>query len=241
MNRPDPPLLTLDGLAVGYGRQAVLANLDLRLPRGSFTALLGANGSGKSTLIRTLLGILPPLAGRLEYPPVDGRAPVLGYVPQRESLDPIYLLSGLEVVLMGLCGRVRPGRFLRGADRDRARRCLEQAGAEALAARPFAEVSGGQKQRVLIARALVTEPDFLVLDEPTSGIDLAAKQAIMDLLRRLHAERGLALLMASHDLPVVRRYAQRAVWLRAGRLVEGPVAELLGPGHGEAVLDLELH
>ena len=89
-------LLTLNHLAVGYGRQEVLPDVNLRLPRGSFTGLLGANGSGKSTLIKTILGIIPPLSGRVEFASVNGRPHVLGYTPQRDSLDPIFLLSSLD-------------------------------------------------------------------------------------------------------------------------------------------------
>lgn len=240
MNPTAQSLLELEDLAVGYGRQPVLEHLNLRLPRSGFTGLLGANGSGKSTLIRTFLGILPPLAGRIHFVPVDGRTPILGYVPQRESLDPIYLLSSLEIVLMGVCGRVKPGRFLRAADRTLAHACLEQTGAESLASRRFSELSGGQKQRVLIARALAAQPDFLLLDEPTSGIDATAKLAIMDLLRRLHTEQRLTILMASHDLPVVREYAEQAVWLHSGRLDQGPVADLLGNPHLGDFLNLDL-
>src|SRR5437870_1409102 len=104
--------LSLDHVAVGYDRRVVLPDVDLTLMRGSFVGLLGANGSGKSTLIKTILGIIPPLEGQMVFTRVDGREPVLGYVPQRESLDPIYLLSSFEVVLMGVCGRVGPGRSI---------------------------------------------------------------------------------------------------------------------------------
>lgn len=240
MNEPDASILTLDSVAVGYDRHAVLSNVNLAFKRGSFTGLLGANGSGKSTLIRTILGIVPPLAGRMEFKPVEGRESVLGYVPQRESLDPIFLLSSFEVVLMGVCGRVRPGRWIGKDERDWARHCLQQTGAAELGRMQFSELSGGQKQRVLIARALAARPDFLLLDEPTSGIDVTVKQAIMELLRRIHQEQRQTILMASHDFPVVRQYVQHVVWLRDGKILEGPPAELLARDKMEAILDLEM-
>ena len=239
MNEPDASILTLDSVAVGYDRHAVLSDVKLAFKRGSFTGLLGANGSGKSTLIKTILGIIPPLAGRMEFKPVDGREAVLGYVPQRESLDPIFLLSSFEVVLMGVCGRVRPGRWIGKGERDWARHCLEQTGAAELGRLQFSELSGGQKQRVLIARALAARPDFLLLDEPTSGIDVAVKQSIMQLLQRIHQEQRKTILMSSHDLPVVRQYVQQVVWLREGRILEGPPGELLSRDKMEAMLDLE--
>jgi len=241
MTAPAKTLLSLDGLTVGHGRQPVLEDLSLRFAAGTFTGLLGANGSGKTTLLKTMLGILKPLAGRIEFTPVDGREPVLGYAPQHESLDPIYLLSSFEVVLMGVCGRVKPGRFISQSERDWARHCLERTGAGELSRLQFSELSGGQKQRVLIARALAAKPDFLLLDEPTAGIDASVKQSILDLLRQLHEEQRHTILMASHDLPAVRQYAQRAIWLRQGKALEGPAAELLAPESVEAILDLETH
>ncbi|MBM3839553.1 MAG: metal ABC transporter ATP-binding protein [Verrucomicrobia bacterium] len=240
MDDREDAFLTLEGLAVGYGRQPVLENVNLRFPQGCFYGLLGANGSGKSTLIRTLLGIIPPLSGRMVFRPMNGLHPVLGYVPQRESLDPIFLLSSYEVVLMGVCGRVGPGRFIDKSERAWAHQCLEQTGAADLSGKQFSELSGGQKQRVLIARALATKPDFLLLDEPTSGIDVAVKQSIMELLQRIHAEQRQTILMASHDLPVVRQYIPHVIWLRPGQILEGPAAELLARDQMEALLELEM-
>lgn len=235
------PFLTLEHVTVGYGRRTVLPDVTLELPRGSFAGLVGANGSGKSTLIKTILGIIPPVAGRVAFATVDGRPPVLGYTPQRDALDPIYLLSSFEVVLMGACGRVGPGRRLNAAERAWAHECLEEAGADHLSHRLFGELSGGQKQRVLMARALATRPDFLLLDEPTSGIDTAARQAIMDVLRRIHRQHRLTILLASHDLPAVRAYVEEVVWLHDSRVLHGPVSELLTPEKIEEILDLEMH
>jgi len=237
----DELLLTLDHVAVGYGRQVVLPDVTLSLRRGSFTGLLGANGSGKSTLIKTILGILPPLSGRLQFASAGGRPHVLGYTPQRDSLDPIFLLSSFEVVLMGTCGRVRPGRRISHAEKEWAHQCLRETGADHLSRKLFSELSGGQKQRVLIARALVTKPDFLLLDEPTAGIDAAARQAIMDVLKGIHEQQQLTILMASHDLPIVRAYAQRVIWLHQGSVLQGSVSELLTAEKIEEILDLEMH
>jgi manganese/zinc/iron transport system ATP- binding protein len=232
--------LLLRGVTIGYDQSPVLAGIDLRLPQGSFTALLGANGTGKTTLLRTLLGIIPPLSGSIEFPAYLTRPAIFGYVPQRETLDPIYLLSSLEVVLMGAFGRVGPGRFPGRHERLLARECLAATGADSLAAKPFAELSGGQKQRVLIARALLAQPDILFLDEPTAGIDPASAREILALLSQLSRERGLTLLMVSHDLPAVRRTVERVIWLHQGRVLEGPVQELLGRENLENLLACEL-
>ena len=233
-------LLTLDGLTVGYGSQAVLENINLTLQTGSFTGLLGTNGSGKSTLIKTILGIIPPLSGRVAFENSGGRVPVLGYVPQREALDPIFLLSSFEVVLMGACGRVGPGRFVGRAEREWAHGCLRETGVDDLSRRRFAQLSGGQRQRVLIARALATKPDLLLLDEPAAGIDANATQAIMELLRRLHEEHRLTILMVNHDLTAVRKSVGQVIWLHQGKVLFGPVAELLSREKIEEIMELEL-
>lgn len=235
----DDWLLSLEGVAVGYDRHAVLRDVQMRLARGSFTGLLGANGSGKSTLIKTIIGVIPPLAGKIHFAHDDGKVPVLGYVPQREALDSIFLLSSLEVVLMGCCGRVGPGRFFGKEDREWARQCLLMAGAGDLRGRRFSELSGGQKQRVLIARALAARPDFLLLDEPTAGIDATAAQAIMELLRRIHVEQKLTLLLVNHDLVAMRKYVEQVVWLHEGRLTQGTAGELLTRDKLEEMLKLQ--
>lgn len=232
-------VLSLAGVAVGYDRHVVLRDVQMQVARGSFTGLLGANGSGKSTLIKTIIGVLPPLAGKIHFARMDGKAPVLGYVPQREALDSIFLLSSREVVLMGCCGRVGPGRFLGGAEREQAQWCLQSTGAGDLSRRRFSELSGGQKQRVLIARALAAKPDFLLLDEPTAGLDAAAAQAIMELLRRIHVEQKLTLLMVNHDLVALRKYVGQVIWLQEGRVTQGTAGELLARDKLEEMLKLQ--
>lgn len=241
MKVTDALVLVLDHAAVGYGRRVVLQEVNLRLARGSFTGLVGANGSGKSTLLKTILNILPPLAGQMKFVPIEGRLPVLGYMPQRESLDPIYLLSSFEVVLMGVCGRVGPGRLIGKTEREWARQCLAETGAAELGRKLFSELSGGQKQRVLLARALATKADFFLLDEPTAGIDAATTQPILELLRKIHAEGGRTILMASHDLATVRQYAQQALWLHQGQLLQGRAVDLLSRQSIEQIMDVELH
>jgi ABC-type Mn2+/Zn2+ transport system ATPase subunit len=234
------PILSLEHVAVGYGRQVVLPDVNIRLRRGSFTGLLGANGSGKSTLLRTILDIIPPLSGRVEFAPIDGRAPVLGYMPQKESLDPVYPLSCFEIVLMAACSRVGPARRMNKAERELAHQCLAETGASHLALKLFSELSGGQKQRVLMARALATKPDFLLLDEPTAGIDTTTTRSVMDVLKQIHQQYQHTILLVSHDLTIVRQYAQEVIWLHEGKVVHGPVNELLTAEKIDELLSLQL-
>jgi ABC-type Mn2+/Zn2+ transport system ATPase subunit len=236
----EKPLLILDRLAVGYESQVVLGDVNFALQAGSITGLLGTNGSGKSTLLKTILGILPPVSGRVVFGESNGHAPILGYVPQREALDPVFLLSSFEVVLMGACGRVGPGRFVGRGERGWAHHCLREVGADDLSRQQFSQLSGGQRQRVLIARALATRPDLLLLDEPTAGIDANATQAILELLCHLHGEHRLAILMVNHDLTAVRKTVEQVLWLHQGKVLFGPVAELLSREKIEEIMELEL-
>ena len=233
-------LIKLQDLAIGYNGQPILSGISLTIDRGSFTAILGANGSGKSTLLKTLLGLQPPVAGRIHVARSAGAPPVFGYVPQFLQFDPLFLLTGFEVALMGVFGRIGPGRWIPRSERAFVRKCLQATGADGFARQRFAELSGGQKQRVLIARALATRPDVLVLDEPTAGVDAAATQALLAFISQLHREEKLTILLVTHDLALVRQHAQGVIWLRQGQVLSGTAAELLRPEHLAEVFDLEV-
>jgi len=222
---------------VGYRSRPIFLGLNQEIQRGSFRAILGENGSGKSTLLKTVAGILPPLRGRVEY---GNGARVIGYVPQKEQLDALYLFSARDVALMGACRTVGPGRPLGKSARERALQMLELTGALEFKDRLFAQLSGGQKQRTLIARALMTDPQVLILDEPTAGVDHAACESILQLLVQLHRERQLTILLVTHDLPLVRRYVTTAMWVRDGKIIEGAAAELLAPKRVGELLGIEL-
>ena len=220
-------LITLDNLSIGYNGQPVLSGISVSIARASFTAILGANGSGKSTLLKTLLGLLPPIAGRIDTAASTGAPLVFGYVPQSNQFDPIYLLTGFDVALMGTYGRVRPGRFIPSSERAFTRECLRVVGAEEFAHQRFAKLSGGQKQRVLIARALATRPDVLVLDEPTAGVDTAATRAVLEFISQIRQEKQITVLLATHDFAVVRHHAQQVLWFHQGKMHHGTADELL--------------
>jgi len=181
----NPPIITLDNLAIGYDGQAVLSGISLAIARDSFTALLGANGAGKSTLLKTLLGLQPVVSGEIRLHSPTGTKPIFGYVPQAIQFDPLYPLTGFDVALMGTFQRVGPMQFPSRAEKDFVHECLKATAADEFAKKKFSQLSGGQKQRVLIARALATKPDILVLDEPTAGVDVAATHS---LLGKKHSE-----------------------------------------------------
>jgi len=236
----DDAVIKLSDLAIGYDRRALASGLSFELKRGSFTGLLGSNGSGKTTLIKTLLGIIPPVAGRIESSSSNEGRLRIGYVPQRETLDPVYLFSAFEVAQMGLYGEFGPLRRLKAEARERVAKALDRVGAAGFSHRRFSELSGGQMQRVLIARALVSHPELLVLDEPTAGIDADAAKAVGELLAELHKKSGITILMVNHELHWMRQLATELIWLRDGEAVQGGVDELLSPERIEQMLQLQM-
>ena len=221
-------LLTLRQVSLGYGGRPVLDRISFTVERGEFLALLGPNGAGKTTLLRGMLGLIPVQAGQITYG-FDRRATPPGYVPQRDTLDPIFPLSVREVVLMGTYARRVPLRPISQRQRQLAATCLTHVGLAHLAEQPFWALSGGQKQRVLIARALAVEPELLLLDEPTAGIDPGAAAAIMALIARLNYERGLTVVLVSHHLRLVRSLVRSVIWVEEGRATKGPAEAMLAP------------
>ena len=203
-------LLSTDGLVVGHEGAAILPPLSMTIAAGELWAVIGANGSGKSTFVRTALGLVPPVAGKVEARP-DLR---LAYVPQQSALDAIFPISVFDFVLMGLQG---PGNVtLLGATARhgaRAAAALDEAGARALARRQLRDLSGGQRQRVLIARALATDADLMFLDEPTTALDAAAEHEVLQLIETLRAKRGAAVVMVTHLVEDGLERADRALLL----------------------------
>jgi ABC-type Mn2+/Zn2+ transport system ATPase subunit len=222
-------VIRLANVTLGYDHTPVLAGVSFAIERGEFAALLGPNGAGKTTLFRGMLGLIPVLGGRIEYG-FDRTLRPPGYVPQRESLDPIFPLTAYEVALMGTYARLAPLRPIGRRRRRFATQCLAQVGLAELAGQPFWALSGGQKQRVLIARALAAEPDVLLLDEPTAGIDPGAEAQIMEVIARLHRDHGLTVVLVSHHLRMVATLVGSVIWVENGTATKGTVADMLAPG-----------
>ncbi len=216
-------LLRLTKASFGYAGKPTVAGIDLVIGAGDFVGIVGPNGGGKTTMFRGILGLLPPLVGRVER-----LTSAVGYVPQRESLDAVFPVTAEEVVQMGAFGRLNRMRRLSHEDKALALESLERVGLVEQRRASFSALSGGQRQRVLIARALMVRPKLLLLDEPTSGVDRSAQSRILDLLVGLN-EQGMAILLVSHQLLMVRDTVRRVVWVYDGRVEHGDPAEMLKP------------
>jgi zinc transport system ATP-binding protein len=223
----------LDRVSVRYGEVVALEDVDLAVDAGDFLGVIGPNGSGKTTLTRVMLGLLAPAVGQVR---LFGRSPAafrqwgrLGYVPQRVNLDTGLPATVEEVVTTGLVSSLGVLGRVRASDRSRVRGALDRVAMAEHAGRRIADLSAGQQQRVLIARALVSAPELLVLDEPTGGIDPEAQSSFYGLLRHLNREQGVTLVLVSHDIAVVAHEVTKVACLNRRLVYHGPPADVMTP------------
>jgi zinc transport system ATP-binding protein len=229
-----PPALQVDTVSFSYRDQPVLDCVSLEVAAGEFVALAGANGSGKSTLVRIVLGLLAADHGTVSLlgePPRRLRERWrVGYVPQRPAAVELLPATVTDVVAAGRLARRGWWRRLGAADREAIDRALDAVALRELAGRPLSELSGGQRQRAFIAKALVTEPDLLVLDEPTAGVDADSQRRFRDALVDLRG-RGGAVVLVSHELGAVADDLDRVLLMRQGKIgFDGPPGDLAASG-----------
>lgn len=228
---PTKPIVLLEGVTCGYERDVVLRDVTLRVGEGEFVGLLGPSGAGKTTLLRTLLGATNIHAGRVVVdgvPVHQGRRPRAGYVPQLETVDWNFPVTVEEVVLMGRAADGGLFPWTRRRDREAAREMMERLGIGHLARRHIRELSGGQQQRVFLARALVSSPRLLLLDEPTSGVDIKTRDDILHLLDELN-HQGVTVIMTTHELNAVAAHLPWVVCVNGRIIAEGPPSEVFTP------------
>jgi len=224
-------VLETHALSRRFGGLAAVDAVSIACRHGEVHAVIGPNGAGKSTLINLLSGDLEPSQGTVR---LFGRTPKqlnggwqrVGYVPQTAHIDVRFPIRVFDLVLMGRYGRIglirRPG----PGDREATWRALERAGIADLARRPIGRLSGGQRQRALVARALATEPELLLLDEPTTGVDVGATEGLFDLLTALH-QQGVTILVVSHDVGVVAQHVDQVVCVSRRLIAHGRPEEVL--------------
>jgi len=228
-------MLEVQSLSVAYGSRAVLKNISFDLPPGNILAVIGPNGAGKTTLIRALTGITPLSAGqifvhgrRLNQLSVAERARWIAVVPQARNLPPAF--SAWETVLLGRTPHLNWLGQVSEKDEAITRQAMARTQTLELAARPVGELSGGEQQRLLLARALAQAAPILLLDEPTSHLDLQFQLTLLDQVRSLANEEKLSVLVVLHDLNLAARYADRVALLVQGEVrALGPTRDVLTP------------
>ncbi len=199
--------LSADAVSVSYGSDVALSEVTLAIKQGEFIGLVGQNGSGKTTLLRVLLGLLKPTKGTS----TRHQSTIIGYVPQRGQLyNGIVPISAIEVVKLGSKGNV-----------DVAQKALQEVGMGGIQNRNFCDLSGGQQQRVIIAKALASGANVLILDEPTTGVDEVSQSEFYTLLKKLHKENR-TIVMVSHDVDSVIKLVSRVVCLNRSIVYDGP-------------------
>ena len=226
-----PLAVELRGVSFAYGNQApTLRSVDLAVEPGEFVAIAGPNGGGKTTLLRLTLGLERAAAGEVllfgEPAATFSRRERLAYLPQRQRLETSAPATVREVVSAGrlaTAGLLGP---LRALDRTRVEEAIARVGLERQASTPISRLSGGQQQRALLAKALAGEPELLVLDEPTTGVDTEAQEALAAFLDRLHRELGVTILYVSHEFGAVERFVERLVLVRGGIVFDGSPSAL---------------
>jgi iron complex transport system ATP-binding protein len=240
-----PALLEVSGLTVGYRERTVGSDIGFAIAAGEVLCLLGPNGGGKTTLLKTILGLVRPLGGRIAIAGDDvalwsprQRALAIGYVPQ--SGAGAFPFTVREMVLMGRTAHIGPFSSPSAADHDAADAAIDQLGIAKLADRDWLRISGGERQLALIARALAQAPRLLLLDEPTASLDFGNQLRVLQQIRRL-AERGLAVLFTTHHPEQAFASADRVAMLHEGKLVRlGAPADVITPDSMRLVYDVEV-
>lgn len=224
------PIIELKEVTAGYEGQRVLSNVNLRIMPGDFVGLLGPSGSGKTTLLRTILGATNLYQGEVTVHGVATarKRPQAGYVPQLETIDWNFPVTVEEVVMMGRTMNNPLFPWNNGRDKKLAREMMERLGISHLVKRHIRELSGGQQQRVFLARALVSSPSLLLLDEPTSGVDIKTRDEVMHLLHDLN-HQGITVIMTTHEINAVAVHLPWLVCLNGHILAEGPPSQVITP------------
>ena len=217
------PVIRAEQLTLGYRGRPIVRELSFEIRRGESLGIVGPNGCGKTTLLRATLGLLKPWSGTATL----DRSLALSYVPQRDRIDVILPVTAIEVVLMGRATRSGPLWRPKPVDREVARHALASLGAEHLRGQLFRTLSGGEQQRVLLAKALAAEPDVLILDEPTAGMDLASEAAIIEFLVALNRTRGVTVLLVTHLVSIVLNAATSVLLMGPDGILTGAVDEVL--------------
>ncbi|QZA58445.1 metal ABC transporter ATP-binding protein [Candidatus Rhabdochlamydia porcellionis] len=219
--------IKVENLTVTYGKTAVLWDINLNIPKGKLVGIIGPNGAGKSTLLKAMLEMVDVLSGTITFLDQTFKKSrnKIAYVPQRSSVDWDFPITAFELVLMGRYNKIGYLKWPKAADREAAKKALGLVGMLSFADRQISQLSGGQQQRLFIARALLQEAEFYLMDEPFAGVDIATEKAIVVLMDKLKTQ-GKTLLVVHHDLSTVKAYFDWAVLLNTCLIANGSVQEV---------------
>jgi len=227
------PIITATNATLGYAHKIALTGVTFEITAGEFVGIIGPNGSGKTTLIKGILGLLPPISGQLqifdcacEEMRCHHRAKI-GYLPQKGFVDPNYPITAREVALMGRYSTIGLFSHPSRKDHEIVMESLQAVGMEDCAESPFGALSSGQQQRILMARALSQQPEILLLDEPTTGVDTAAQHQLLELVCRLHRDYSLTILFVTHDINMISDVADTLILLNGTLVGKSSPEELL--------------
>lgn len=218
--------IKVKNLSVAYDEKLVLSNINLEIPHGTLAAILGPNGAGKTTLIKTMLGLVKPLSGTVDFGGIYTKNPKpnIAYVPQSSSVDWDFPSTVLDIVTMGRYGHLGWFKRAKKSDRQMALDTLKKVGMEQYSTRQISELSGGQQQRVFLARALVQQADIYLLDEPFKGVDAQTEKSIVALLKELKAS-GKTVIAVHHDLNTVEQYFDWVTLININLIANGTVSD----------------
>lgn len=215
-------IIEFENVSVGYGKNVILSHLNFSIYENDFVGIVGPNGAGKSTVLKTIIGNLKPIAGKIEKKNLK-----IGYVPQRDVVQPLLPYTVFDVVMMGRYKLM--GLFGKPSSDDHQiiEESLENVGIAEIKNRLYNSLSGGQRQRTLIARALAIQPNILILDEPTNGMDTPSHYSLLNLIESLHEDKKLTIILVSHLLSDVAKYAHEIILIDKDFFQYGPKEEIL--------------
>jgi zinc/manganese transport system ATP-binding protein len=223
----DTPLssaVSLSNVTAGYERNIVFARLSLEIPTGEFAGIVGPTGCGKTTLLKTIVGTHPVFSGNVQLngAPIESLEPgTIGYVPQLGSVDWTFPVTVEEVIMMGLYTSPRILPWSSREERERVHELAHKLGIYACLHHHIVNISGGQRQRTFLARALINNPRLLVLDEPTSGVDIKTQHEVLHLLGDISSSEGITILLTTHDLNAVASHLPWVICFNNGLVAQG--------------------
>jgi zinc/manganese transport system ATP-binding protein len=220
-------ILAVDGVSVTLSGREILRDVTFHISAGEFTGLIGSNGAGKTTLLRVILGLITPSAGTVSVESGTQRRPLIGYVPQRITLDPDMPLRARDLVGLGIDGQRFGIPWPSAPRRKLVDQMLESVDALRFAESRVGNLSGGEQQRILIAHALISRPRLLLLDEPLANLDIGSEQEVVDLLSRIARQQRIAVLISTHDMNPLLPVMDRIVYVANGRIATGTIAEVV--------------